>query len=165
MSFTRTAKAVVVSCSLAASEQITVDLTGATNGDLSIPSQMHESIKPICILDDDLSVLNSLQQLLDSDGFDARMFDSSDLFLAYVREHTVSVVILDVLMPGMDGIEVQQRLHELSPDPRVVIMTGRDEAHTRPVALEGGAFAFLLKPFDDEVFLALVHSALAATIF
>jgi two-component system, LuxR family, response regulator FixJ len=125
---------------------------------------MHESIKPICILDDDLSVLNSLQQLLDSDGFDARMFDSSDLFLAYVREHTVSVVILDVLMPGMDGIEVQQRLRELSPDTRVVIMTGRDEAHTRPVALEGGAFAFLLKPFDDEVFLALVHSALVATI-
>src|ERR1700749_3397708 len=51
------------------------------------PSQMHESIKPICILDDDLSVLNSLQRLLASDGFDARMFDSSDLFLAYVREH------------------------------------------------------------------------------
>ena len=92
------------------------------------------------------------------------MFDSSDLFLAYVREHTVSVLILDVLMPGMDGIEVQQRLRELSPDTRVVIVTGRDEAHTRPVALEGGAFAFLPKPFDDEVFLALIHGALAATI-
>jgi two-component system, LuxR family, response regulator FixJ len=125
---------------------------------------MHESIKPICILDDDLSVLNSLQQLLDSDGFDARVFDSSDLFLAYVREHTVTVVILDVLMPGMNGIEVQQRLRELSPDTRVIVMTGCEEVHTRPAALTGGAFAFLLKPFDDEVFLALVRSALGATI-
>jgi FixJ family two-component response regulator len=125
---------------------------------------MDKSIKPICILDDDLSVLNSLQELLDSDGFDARMFDSSDLFLAYVREHTVTVVILDVLMPGMNGIEVQQRLRELSPDTRVIVITGREEVHARPAALTGGAFAFLLKPFDDEVFLTLVRSALGATI-
>jgi two-component system, LuxR family, response regulator FixJ len=126
---------------------------------LSIPSLMPERIKPICILDDDLSVLNSLRELLDSDGFDARMFDSSDLFLAYVREHTVGVVILDVLMPGMDGIEVQQRLRELSPDTRVVIMTGCEEAHICPAALKGGVFAFLVKPFDDELFLTLVRSA------
>jgi two-component system, LuxR family, response regulator FixJ len=120
---------------------------------------MPESIKPICILDDDSSVLNSLRWLLDSDGFEARTFDSSDLFLAYVREHTVNVVILDVWMPEMNGIEVQQRLRELSPDTRVIIMTGREEAHTRPAALKGGAFGFLVKPFDDEAFLTLVRSA------
>jgi len=120
---------------------------------------MPESIKPICILDDDLSVLSSLRQLLDSDGFEARTFDSSELFLAYVREHTVNVVILDVWVPGMNGFEVQERLRELSPATRVIIMTGREEPQTRPAALEGGAFAFLVKPFDDEVFLTLVRRA------
>jgi FixJ family two-component response regulator len=124
---------------------------------------MPESTKPICILDDDLSVLNSLQQLLDSDGFEARTFDSSHEFLAYVREHTVHVVILDVWVPGMNGIEVQERLRKLSPATRVIIMTGREESDIRPAALEGGAFAFLVKPFDDEVFLTLVHNAVRAS--
>jgi FixJ family two-component response regulator len=125
---------------------------------------MPESIKPICILDDDWSVLSSLQQLLDSDGLEALTFDSSDEFLAYVREHIVNVVILDVWVPGTNGIEVQERLRELSPATRVIIMTGREESGTRPAALKGGAFAFLLKPFDDEVFLAVVHRAVRAAV-
>ena len=117
-------------------------------------------IKPICILDDDSSVLSSLQQLLDSDGFEAWTFDSPDRFLAYAQEHSVKLAILDVWMPETNGIEVQERLHELSPDTRVIIITAREEPAIRTAAMEGGAFAFLGKPFDDEAFLALVRSAL-----
>jgi FixJ family two-component response regulator len=116
----------------------------------------------ICILDDDSAVLTSLQQLLDSDGFEAGTFDNADKFLAYAQEHAVKLklVLLDVWMPGKNGIEVQERLLEFSPDTRVIVMTGREEARVRAAAMEGGAFAFLVKPFDDEAFLMLVREAL-----
>lgn len=121
---------------------------------------MPETIKPICILDDDSSVLNSLRELLASDGFEAETFDSPDEFLAYTQEHDVRLAVLDIWMPVRNGIEVQERLRELSPHTRVIIVTGREEPALRAVALEQGAVAFVVKPFDDEVFLALVRSAL-----
>jgi FixJ family two-component response regulator len=119
-----------------------------------------EIVKPVCILDDDSSVLRSLQELLDSDGFDARTFNNPDRFLAYAQEHAVRLAVLDVWMPETNGIEVQARLHELSPETKVIMITGREEAAIRAAALAGGAFAFLVKPFDDEAFLVLVRSAL-----
>jgi two-component system response regulator FixJ len=119
-----------------------------------------EATKSICILDDDLSVLRSLQELLESDGFGAETFDKPEKFIAYAREHAVNVVVLDVWMPDTNGIEVQERLRELSPDTRVVMITGREAPAIRADALKGGACAFLVKPFDDEIFLAAVREAL-----
>ena len=116
--------------------------------------------KAICILDDDLSVLSSIRELLDSDGFESEAFDNPEKFIAYAREHTVKVVVLDVWMPGTNGIEVQERLRELSPETRVVMITGREVSAIRAEALKGGAFAFLVKPFDDETLLAAVREAL-----
>jgi two-component system, LuxR family, response regulator FixJ len=81
-------------------------------------------------------------------------------FLAYAQEHAVKLAVLDVWMPETNGIKVQERLHELSPDTRVIVITGREEPAIRSAALESGAFAFLLKPFDDETFLTLVRRAL-----
>lgn len=121
---------------------------------------MPGTFKPICILDDDFSVLNSLRELLDSDGLEARTFDNPELFLTYAREHPVKLAVLDVWLPQMTGIEVQERLREVSPETVVVIITGREESAIRLAAMEAGAFGFLAKPFDDEVFLALVRSAL-----
>lgn len=121
---------------------------------------MSGRIDRICVLDDDSSVLNSLQELLASDGFEAQLFDRSHKFLAYAQEHVVKVAVLDVWIPDIGGIEVQERLHKLSPSTRVIIITGREATAIRTQALEGGAFAFLVKPFDDEVFLSAVRSAL-----
>ena len=123
---------------------------------------MSETIQSICILDDDSSVLRSLQQLLDSDGFEARAFDNPDKFLAYAQEHAVTLVLLDVWMPGTNGLELQARLNEVSPDTEVIVMTARETPAIRTAALEAGAFAFVRKPFDDEAFLPLVHQALRA---
>jgi FixJ family two-component response regulator len=116
--------------------------------------------KTICVVDDDPSVLRSLQRLLHSDGLDAQTFDSAEVFLDYAREHAITLVVLDFSMPGKNGIEVQKQLHELSPWTRVVMITGREEPATRALALQGGAFAFLVKPFEDHAFLAAIHSAL-----
>jgi FixJ family two-component response regulator len=121
---------------------------------------MPGTVNPICILDDDFSVLNSLRELLDSDGWEARTFDNPDLFLAYAREHPVKLAVLDVWLPQMTGIEVQERLRMISPETLVIVITGREEPAIRATAMEAGAFGFLGKPFEDEAFLTLVRDAL-----
>ena len=117
-------------------------------------------IDSICVLDDDPSVLNSLQQLLDSDGFAAHTFDTAEKFLAHAQQHAVTLAVLDVWMPIMGGLEVQEQLRVCSPKTKVIVITAREEPAIRDAALAGGAFAFLLKPFDDTVFLAAVRQAL-----
>ena len=121
---------------------------------------MPGTVNPICILDDDFSVLNSLRELLDSDGWEARTFDNPDLFLAYAREHPVKLAVLDVWLPQMTGIDVQERLRVISPETLVIVITGREEPAIRATAMEAGAFGFLGKPFEDEAFLTLVRDAL-----
>ena len=123
-----------------------------------------EVTKAICILDDDLSVLSSLHELLESDGFDSETFDNPEKFIAYAQEHPVKVVVLDVWMPNTNGIEVQEVLRELSPTTRVIMITGREVATVRVDALKGGASAFLVKPFGDEVFLTAVREALGEPV-
>ena len=70
------------------------------------------------------------------------------------------MALLDVWMPETNGLQVQARLREVSPETKVIMMTGRETPAIRAVALQGGAFGFLVKPFDDEVFLSLVGQAL-----
>src|SRR5260370_9589073 len=114
----------------------------------------------ICILDDDASVRHSIEQLLDSDGLKAQSFEDAEVFFAHARSHAVPLALLDVWMPETSGLEVQARLQALSPDTKVIVMTGRDTPAIRAPALKSGAFAFLLKPFDNETFLSLVRQAL-----
>jgi FixJ family two-component response regulator len=115
---------------------------------------------PICILDDDASVRHSIVQLLDSDGLKAQSFEDAEVFFAHVRSYAVPLALLDVWMPEMSGLQVQARLREVSPETKVIVITGRETPAIRAAALEGGAFAFLVKPFDDEAFRSLVREAL-----
>jgi FixJ family two-component response regulator len=114
----------------------------------------------ICIVDDDASVRNSIEQLLDSEGLKAQSFEDAEDLLAHARNHVVPLAVLDVWMPKMSGLEVQKQLQMVSPQTKVIVMTAREIPAIRATALEGGAFAFLMKPFDDEMFLSLVHQAL-----
>lgn len=121
---------------------------------------MPAKTESICIVDDDSSMRRCIQQLLDSDGLKAQTFENAEDFLAHACSCPVSLAVLDVWMPETNGLEVQARLNEVSPDTKVIVMTARGTAAIRTAALEAGAFAFLLKPFDDEAFLDLVHQAL-----
>ena len=114
----------------------------------------------ICIVDDDASVRNSIERLLDSDGLKAQSFEDTEVFFAHARSHAVPLAVLDVCMPETSGLQVQARLREVSPDTKVIVMPGLETPAIRAVALEGGAFAFLIKPFDDEALLSLVRQAL-----
>ena len=116
----------------------------------------------ICLLDDDLSILKALERLLKSDGFHVERFHEPAAFLSAVGKSPCRVAILDVWMPDMNGLEVQAVLRKDSPETRIIFISGRDDPSVRQAALDAGAFGFLSKPFDDEVFLQLVRKAVTS---
>ena len=115
----------------------------------------------VCLVDDDLSVLKSIERLLASDGFSVRAFNKPKEFLTHVQAHTVPLVVLDIWMEEMSGLEVQAQLSALSPQTRVIIITGREDQTAKLAALQLGVVAFFTKPFDDDQFLNAVRGALA----
>ena len=114
----------------------------------------------ICIVDDDLSVLKSMHYLLASDGFKVRPFNKAEDFLVHASTHHVPVVITDIWMDGVTGLEVLARLCAISPKTRVIVITAREDLAARATAMAIGPVAFFMKPFDDEKFLAAVRDAL-----
>ena len=115
----------------------------------------------VCLVDDDQAVLKSVARLLASDGFQVRGFDEPGKFLDYIQTCPVSLVVLDIWMGQISGLEVQAKLARLSPQTRVITMTGRKDLGVERTAREFGAVAFFLKPFDDQMFLDAVRSALS----
>lgn len=116
----------------------------------------------VCLLDDDLSMLKALDRLLKSEGFNVKKFSDPAAFLATFGQSPSRVVILDVWMPEMNGLEVQSILRKDLPETRIIFISGRDDPSVRQTALDAGAFGFLSKPFHDEVLLQLVRRAVAA---
>jgi len=119
------------------------------------------SPREVCLLDDDGSVLRSMQYLLASDGIAVRAFNKPEEFLAHAAVHPVHVVVTDIWMPGVTGLEILARTCAISPRPRVIVITARDDLAARATAMAIGPVAFFIKPFNDEQFLAAVHGALA----
>ena len=117
----------------------------------------------MCLLDDDPSVLKGLGRLFASADLHAQSFSDPEEFLGYVRVHRPAVVLVDVHMPQMSGLEVQSRVGKISPSTRVIIFTGKDDPLVRSTALNAGASAFLTKPLDDEELLTAVRLALTST--
>ena len=113
----------------------------------------------ICLLDDDQSVLRATKRLLLSDGWKVEAFSNPTSFLQYARTNSCGVVVLDVLMPIMSGLEVQSRLRDVSPSTRVIILTSIDDPSVRSRALDAGALAVLRKPVDAEDFLRRIQAA------
>lgn len=121
---------------------------------------MVEVAKEVCIIDDDPAVLRSLRYLLVAEGFDVRPFNKADAFLAYAADHQVPLVVTDIWMDEVTGLEVLARLCAISPKTRVIVMTAREDLAARATAMAIGPVAFFMKPFDDDKFLAAVHDAL-----
>jgi FixJ family two-component response regulator len=115
----------------------------------------------ICLLDDHPSVLKGLVRLLSSAGLKAKPFSDPAKFLDYERIHHSPVAVIDVLMPIMNGLEVQSQLRDISPSTRIIILTANDDPSLRATALNAGASAFLTKPCKSEEFLATVERALS----
>ncbi len=113
----------------------------------------------VCLLDDDPSVVKATSRLLSSAGWKVDSFTDPAEFLRHAETCQPKVVVLDILMPAMNGLEVQKRLRIISPSSRVVVLTSNDDPGVRAEAMERGAAAFFIKPVDDEEFLAGVEAA------
>jgi two-component system response regulator FixJ len=121
------------------------------------------SDKPVVhVIDDDEAVRQSLAFLLGTAGLDARTYESASGFLELAPTVKSGCVITDVRMPGITGIELLRRLRELKLALPVIVITGHGDVPLAVEAMKIGAIDFLEKPFDDEVLLACVRSALNA---
>jgi len=116
----------------------------------------------VCLLDDDTSVLKAMSRLLSSEGWQVEAFSDPIHFLHYAQAHQPPLLVLDILMPQLSGLEVQAQLRILSPNTHVVILTSNDDPGVRSKAMDGGALGFFVKPVDDCEFLAGLRSAALA---
>ena len=118
----------------------------------------------VFVVDDDHSVLRSLQRLLRSAGWATEAYDSAEEFLR-VRDPAASgCVILDLAMPGLDGLDVQERLIDEGMPLPIIFLTGRSDPPTIVRAMRAGAANFLTKPIDGEQLLASVAEAVQADL-
>jgi len=116
----------------------------------------------IFIVDDDGSVRSSLVRLLRSAGLAAEAFASAEDFLRDAHPDGGSCIIIDVHMPGMNGLELQQELVRRPNVPRIVMITAYDDPETRRKVLEAGAVMFLRKPFNESALLNAVSATAVA---
>ena len=113
----------------------------------------------VYLLDDDSSILKSTGRLLDSAGWKVEAFTDPIAFLEHAAIHCPEVAVIDILMPAMNGLEVQRRLRGISPSTRVIVLTAKDDPSVRQTAINGGASAFFLKGVESGELLAGVKAA------
>ena len=117
--------------------------------------------KPIVsIVDDDDSVRRALTRLVRSLGLSAEAFASATDFLCYGHLDAPGCAILDVRMPGLSGLDLQQRLIEVGLQMPIIFVTAHEDTLMREKAMKSGAFAVLQKPFDDRALLDAIYDAL-----
>lgn len=119
----------------------------------------------ISIVDDDDTVRAAIESLVRSLGFKARTFASAELFLQSSSLSETRCLILDVQMPNMGGIELQDHLSKLGFEMPIIFITAYPDESVRQRALQAGAVGFLLKPFEvyGQRFVDCLHEALKTT--
>ena len=121
---------------------------------------MVEERRVVAIVDDEKAVCRAIGRLVTSAGFKSEIFSSAEEFLRSCRERQPDCLILDLSLPGMSGLELQQQLATDRCRTPIVVVSAHDDPLSRSQALQGGAVAFLGKPFDDQALLQAVHSAM-----
>ena len=117
----------------------------------------------IAIVDDDDSIRNSLENLIRSFGFGAQAFPSAEAFLSWRQARDTACLILDVRMPGMNGLDLQRQMTLENWRVPIVFITSHADDHAKARALEDGAVAFLYKPCREEDLLNAIEAALRQT--
>jgi two-component system response regulator FixJ len=117
--------------------------------------------RTVHVVDDDPAIRRSLEQLLEAAGFKVISYDTPLAFLDAAFDLVPGCVLLDIRMPGMDGLELQALLQEGNVPMPVVIMTGQGDIQSAIRAMKAGAVDFLEKPYSDESLINAIESALA----
>ncbi|MCC6526390.1 MAG: sigma-54-dependent Fis family transcriptional regulator [Polyangiaceae bacterium] len=115
----------------------------------------------ILVVDDELSIRDSLFHWFKKDGFRVAQAESAAAALQKFQEEPWDLVLLDIKMPGMDGLELQRRLRQVAPDAVVIMITAYGSIETAIEALKAGAFDYLTKPVDPDDLGRVVQKALA----
>jgi two-component system nitrogen regulation response regulator NtrX len=117
-------------------------------------------MKTVLIVDDDKSVRESIRQILEYEKYDARLAEDGPSALSQIASSVFDLVLLDIKMPGVDGIQVLQRMKQMQPELQVVMISGHGTIETAVDATKRGAFDFLSKPLDREKLLITVRNAI-----
>lgn len=120
---------------------------------------MPEATK-VFIVDDDVSVRESLEALITHVGWDVETFDSAQAFLTHFEAPDAGCLVLDVSLPDLNGLELQDRLVRHQLDLPIIFITGHGDVPTTVRAMKAGAIEFLTKPIDDDVLLKAIGEAL-----
>jgi FixJ family two-component response regulator len=119
-----------------------------------------QTSKLIAIVDDDEAMQDSLHDLMESAGLAARCFGSAEEFLKSDLHGKAACLIVDIRMPKMSGLELQARLKQEECNVPIIFITAHGDARMRIQAMRRGAVEFLAKPFDHQLLLKRVRSAL-----
>jgi FixJ family two-component response regulator len=114
----------------------------------------------VYVVDDDISVRESLELLIRCAGWQPALFASAQQFLAHARPSTPSCLVLDLTLPDLNGLDLQARVAVEQTRMPIIFITGHGDVPTTVRAMKAGAVEFLTKPFDDEVLLCALRNAL-----
>jgi len=114
----------------------------------------------VFVVDDDVSVRESLESLVRCEGWRPETFSSAQEFLDYPRVHIPNCLVLDVSLPGLNGLDLQRLIAGERPDMPIIFITGHGDVPMTVQAMKAGAVEFLTKPFNDDVLLTAIRAAL-----
>src|ERR1700722_5387049 len=115
----------------------------------------------VFVVDDDISVRESLELLIRSEGWRPEVFESAREFLAHPRALVPSCLVLDVTLPGLNGLELQSLIAGDRIDMPIIFITGHADVPMTVKAMKAGAVEFLTKPVPEEILLSAIGSAIA----
>jgi len=113
----------------------------------------------VVVVDDDVSVRESLELLIQNEGWRPALFESAQEFLAQLPTVVPSCLILDVNLPDLSGLDIQQRISDAKSSTPIIFITGYGDIPTSVRAMKAGAAEFLTKPLDDEVIIEAIRAA------
>src|SRR5713101_7709960 len=122
---------------------------------------MHSENSFVFVVDDDRSIRESLQNLIRSAGLEVKTFASAREFLTSPRAKGLSCLVLDVELPGLSGLELQEELAKADVEIPIIFLTGHADIPTSVRAMKAGALEFFTKPFDDEPLLEAIRQGIA----
>ncbi|MEJ1962956.1 MAG: response regulator [Gammaproteobacteria bacterium] len=121
---------------------------------------MVQNLPVVFIVDDELAVRESLESLVLSAGWQPRLFASAQEFLDHPRSASASCLILDIGIPGLDGLQLQERIASQRMDLPIIFLTGYKQVPMAVQAMKAGAVEFLTKPFNSAELLSAIRNAL-----
>jgi FixJ family two-component response regulator len=127
----------------------------------TMPSQHPQPAPSVWVVDDDRGVLDAVTRIIRCAGYGVRAFVSGELLLAEADYATADCIVLDLWMPGMTGLEVQQALGRAANPVSVIFISGHGDVPSSVQAMKAGAVDFLIKPFDASELISAVQAAIA----